>query len=123
MAVWLIYVIDHLIDTARPAAAWEPPRKDFCRRHWHKFSTFAVMAVIALIVLASRFLRLATVQRGWELSLGVVGYFALTHLTPPNWRQGWPREIVVALLFTLGTFGGGACRVVYASVLDELCPD
>ncbi len=110
MSVWLIYVADHLIDTARPpdTATWEPPRKEFCRLHWRGFLPTTILVAVVLVMLASRFLSTTTVRGGWDLSLAVAGYFALIHLAPKNWRRDWPREFAVAAIFTIGTFGAVA---------------
>ncbi len=106
LTVWLIYVTDHLIDTAQPAGGeWEPARKDFCRGHWHKFLYLAIAGGFILTVLVRHFLPAATVRAGWQLSAVVACYFALIHLAPANWRRGWPRELAVATLFTVGTLG------------------
>jgi hypothetical protein len=105
LAVWLIYLTDHLIDTARPAGrGWEPPRKDFCRKHWRKFLVLAVGIGFVLISFVNRLLWAAMVRVGWRLSLGVACYFALIHLAPANWRRGWPRDAAVAVFFAFGTF-------------------
>ncbi len=104
--VWLIYIADHLIDTTRPVKLLQPevPRKEFCRRHWAKFMAMAVVVAFTLALGVSRFLWANTVRIGWRLALGVAFYFAVIHLTPVRWRQVWPREVVVATLFALGTY-------------------
>ena len=100
MAVWLIYVADHLVDTARPpVAVMEPPRKEFCRRHWAKFLVAAIGVGLVLSAGVIRF------YWGVPLAVGVGCYFALVHLLPARWRSLWPREAAVATIFTLGTFG------------------
>ncbi len=106
LAVWLIYIADHLLDTAKPPnGAWEPPRKLFYRRHWHLGLVLAIAVGLALTACGIHLLWASTVRGGLELSVGVAGYFSLIHLTPARWRIRWPREVVVATLFTLGTFG------------------
>ncbi len=106
LTVWLIYIADHLIDTLRPASgAWEPPRKTFFREHWRAGAAVGIAIGLALAVCGGRLLWASTVRGGVQLGFAVVGYFSLTHLTPARWRIRWPREVVVALLFTLGTFG------------------
>lgn len=105
MAVWLIYVADHLLDTARPRATPnDPPRKEFCRKHWEKFLLAAVVVGCVLAAGVIRFLWEITVRIGWKISASVVLYFALIHFTPAHWRKNWPREVVVAVIFSLGTF-------------------
>jgi hypothetical protein len=106
LAVWLIYLADHLMDTARPASgAWEPPRKLFFRRHWRKGLALSIGVGLALTACGSHLLWGSTVRGGLQLAFAVAGYFSLTHLKPAAWRIRWPREAVVALLFTSGTFG------------------
>ena len=128
MSVWLIYVLDHLIDTAHsPAPSWEPPRKLFCRRHWYKFLLFA-LAISRALVCAFYFLPPSVARGGWLLSLGVLCYFVLIHIAPSNWRHAWPREIFVATFFSLGTFGVAALaspqhlpNLFLAALLFTLC--
>ncbi len=106
LAVWLIYVADHLMDTARPASGeWEPPRKRFFRKHWRKGLAVGIAAALGLAVVGSRFLWASTLWGGLQLGCAVAGYFSFTHLTQMRGRTRWPREVVVALLFTVGTFG------------------
>ncbi len=106
LAVWVIYIADHLIDTLRPkSGCWEPSRKAFYRGHWNGTLALGIMVSCLLLGCVIRLLRAATLRGGLELSIAVLGYFSLIHLTPANWRKLWPREVAVAVLFTLGTFG------------------
>ena len=106
LAVWLIYLADHLMDTARPASGeWEPPRKLFFRKHWRQGLAAGIAVALALAVFSSHLLRAPTVRGGLQLGCAVAGYFSFTHLLPMRGPTRWPREIVVALLFTVGTFG------------------
>jgi len=106
LAVWVIYIADHLIDTLRPKGGrWEPARKVFYRRHWNGTLALGIMVGCVLLGCVIRLLRAATLRGGLELSIAVLGYFSLIHLTPASWRKLWPREVAVAVLFTLGTFG------------------
>jgi hypothetical protein len=106
LAVWFIYVVDHLIDTARPKGINdEPARKEFCRRHWEKFLVMAIVVGCVLAAGVTRFLWTTTIRVGWQISVAVACYFALIHLAPATWRKGWPREVIVAAIFAVGTFG------------------
>jgi hypothetical protein len=106
LTVWLVYLADNLMDTLRPPVGhWEPPRKIFYRTHWRTGLWLAVLVALALIGCGSRLLWASTLRGGVQLSFAVLGYFSLIHLMPVNWRREWPREIVVAILFALGTFG------------------
>jgi hypothetical protein len=104
LSVWFVYLADHLLDALRPpAAAWEPARKAFYRHHFHGASVAAAALAVAILLLAYRALRPGTFYAGVALSAAVLLYFALVHLAPGRRRTRWPRELVVALLFTLGT--------------------
>ncbi len=106
LAVWVIYIADHLIDTLRPAAGeWEPHRKLFYRRHWNTALALGIAVGSVLLACVIRLLWAATLRVGLELSVAVAAYFSLLHLTPSRWRTLWPREVAVAVLFTSGTFG------------------
>ena len=96
LAVSVIYITDHLIDTLRPAVgAWEPCRKLFYRNHWNDALALGIAVALVLLACVFRLLWAATLRVGVELSVAVAAYFSLIHLTPSRWRKLWPREIVL----------------------------
>lgn len=105
LCVWLVYVADRLLDALRPLQGeWEPARKTFYRRHLWIASMAALSLLSVTIPLAYCVLRRSTFYAGLALTVPVISYFALIHLLPVGWRARWPRELVVACLFTSGTF-------------------
>lgn len=105
LAVWTVYIGDHILDVLRPATGeWEPIRKRFYRRHLRWAWITGVCLPALVLTLARHFLRPSTFHAGEALAIAVGGYFGMVHLTPAHWRKRWPREAAVATLFTLGTF-------------------
>jgi hypothetical protein len=105
LCVWLVYVADRVLDALRPLTGeWEPARKTFYRRHL-RIAAIAALCLLSLTIpLAYCVLRRSTFYAGLTLTVPLLSYFALIHLSPVRWRARWPRELVVACLFTAGTF-------------------
>jgi hypothetical protein len=100
LTVWLIYIVDRLLDARRPAMAEEPARHRFYRRHT-RAATVLAMAIFAVDVRLILFEILPGVFRTGLLTFGAVClYLLFVHAT----RLTFPKEVVVALLFTAGTF-------------------
>lgn len=100
LTVWLIYVVDRLLDARRPAAGQEPERHQFYRRHqWAMGVAAAVVLVVdaALILLE---LHPAVFRTGLMTFFAVCVYLGLVHGT----RLAFSKETAVAVLFTMGTF-------------------
>jgi len=107
LAVWSVYVSDRILDALRPAAGgWEPARKKFYRRHFRAAACVGLCLTALVIPVAHYLLKRSTFDGGLALTIPVICYLALVHLAPMQWRECWPREAVVAFLFTLGTFMG-----------------
>ena len=107
LAVWCVYVSDQLLDALRPAPeGWQPARKAFHRKYFRIASTAGVCLMAAVLPIAYWLLPGPTFKGGVVLGVAVACYFAGVHLAPAGWRSRWPREAVVAFLFTLGTFMG-----------------
>jgi hypothetical protein len=105
LCVWLVYVADRVLDALRPLKGeWEPARKTFYRRHLWIASLAGLCLLSMTIPLAYCILSRSTFYAGLTLAVPLVSYFALIHLLPVRWRARWPRELVVACLFTSGTF-------------------
>jgi hypothetical protein len=105
LCVWLVYVADRVLDVLRPLrGGWEPARKTFYRRYLWIASMAGLCLLSITIPLAYCILRRSTFYAGLTLTVPVISYFAVIHLLPSGWRARWPRELVVACLFTSGTF-------------------
>lgn len=104
IVVWLLYVLDRLLDTrgsgGTPAI---PPRHEFYRLHGRLF----VLPLIAAVALAASLtfadLGREIIEGGFILLVAVGVYFCLVHfqLASGLWRG--PKELWVGLLFAIGT--------------------
>jgi hypothetical protein len=105
LCVWLVYVSDRVLDALRPLKGdWEPARKSFYRRHLRIAAIAGLCLLSVTIPFAYCILRRSTFYAGLTLAIPLLSYFVLIHLSPLRWRARWPRELVVACLFTSGTF-------------------
>ncbi len=104
LSVWIIYVLDHVLDSRRAVPAYpEPIRKTFYRRFGTRMLAVAGGGTILAAVLAPFALPPPVLRMGIPIALAVVLYLAVVHLSPVQQRRKWPREGAVALLFSIGT--------------------
>lgn len=105
LCVWFVYLADRILDAMRPPACkWEPARKTFCRDHMAIAFTAALLVLSLILPLAQRLLRPATFYGGLSVAVPLGLYMAIVHLSPSSLRIHWPREVVIAGLFSAGTF-------------------
>jgi hypothetical protein len=106
LCVWSVYVLDRVFDArSRPfGGGWEPARRTFYRCHLRTASYAGACLLLAVFPLAYRVLRASVFHAGLMLAVPLLLYLALVHLAPVRWRARWPREAVVACVFTSGTF-------------------
>lgn len=104
LVVWLIYVADRLLDALRgPDHAAEATRHAFYRQHRWAF-LFPLCAGSALAAwLALTQLDVETFGDGIVILLAVGVYLLVVHLASA--RRGWllPKEMLVGILFAVGT--------------------
>lgn len=120
LVVWLIYVADRFLDTLRaPGQGVEPFRHRFYRRRrWAFVLPFGAVFGLACWVAWTR-IEPQTFRHGLVVLLAVGIYFSLVHLRKPE-KEAWiPKEMVVGILFGLGTcfpvwerLGGGRIRLL-----------
>ncbi len=104
-AVWLIYAADRVLDAMRSSPHnGEPTRLLFYRRNIRTSTVAVLCAALAIAPLAHWLLAPAMFRAGLWLAAWIAAYIASIHLVPLEWRSRWPREFVVALFFTIGTF-------------------
>ncbi len=101
LTVWMIYIADRLLDVRDAQTVPQTPRHRFYRDH--RGLAIVLLAAIALAdaVLVVFDLRPAVFNAGLIAAAGVVVYLAVLHRTV---RVLIPKELLVALLFTIGTF-------------------
>jgi len=97
IAIWLIYTVDHLIDSRQ--LIHSDARREFHRRHRHKIIFFAgIAAVVGLIDIY--FLPIEIIRTGTILAACCVMYLMLVYYLPKLWFK----EIIVALGYAAGIF-------------------
>ena len=112
LAVWMLYVMDRLVDGARDRGALEE-RHRFHRRHRRAFAIALCLAApvqVWLVMQLSGALRLAWLALGVPLAV----YFALIHAT----RVRLPKELAVALFFAAACAMPAALRAGWEAVLQ-----
>ena len=103
LVVWLIYVADRLLDALRaPAQGAEATRHIFYRRHLWAFlfplgGGLVIAAWMSLTLLDAK-----TFRDGLAILLAVGIYLLTVHLVAPE-RDWLPKEMLVGVLFALGT--------------------
>lgn len=103
LVVWLIYVADRVLDTLKvPSKGTEPARHIFYRRHlWAFLPPFSAAFVLAAWMSLTK-LDARTFRNGMAILLAVGVYLLLIHLLSPR-REWLPKEMLVGVLFALGT--------------------
>ncbi len=103
LVVWLVYVADRMLDALKaPPRGVEATRHTFYRRHlWAflvpLFAGFGIAAWMSLTQLDAK-----TFRDGFIILLFVGVYLLVVHLISPG-REWLPKEMLVGVLFALGT--------------------
>ncbi len=100
LTVWAIYLGDRLLDARDPSAACETARHAFSRRHARPLWLLTGIVLLLDFLLVCLELRPAVFRNGlWPLA-AVLLYLATLH----SRRLRIPKELIIAILFTAGTF-------------------
>ncbi|WKN40554.1 hypothetical protein [Tunicatimonas pelagia] len=101
MAVWLIYTADHLWDAYRLQHPAHTVRHGFHQRYFRSLIvTWLIVASLGIVLLFR--IPPSVFRGGLLLSAGVIGYFVINQLF--NLSRTVPKELLAALLYTLGIF-------------------
>ncbi len=103
LVVWLIYVADRGLDVLKAGTEGaEASRHIFYRRHWWAFlPPFCAVLLLAAWMSLTR-LDARTFRDGIVVLLAVGVYFLVVHFFSPR-REWLPKEMMVGVLFALGT--------------------
>lgn len=102
LTVWSIYLADRLFDVRRPALVRESARHNFYRVHRSLAIGLLAIAVSADCIITVVWLRPAVLHAGILISAAVVVYLFALHFAGSTLAT--PKELVVAILFSAGTF-------------------
>lgn len=105
-SVWLIYTCDHLIDAWGSSSELQPERHKYHRRH-----SKALLAAILVVTILTAFLAFTMLPRSiiiFGVALGsiVLVYLLLVVLAGRSDVKWFQKELLVALLYTAGIWGG-----------------
>ena len=100
LTVWAIYVADRLLDIRHPSSSVDTERHRFYQRHTKALSGLLAVIVAVDVLVIFLWLRPAVFMAGLMPLLGVGVYLGLFH----GRRFALPKELIVAFLFTAGTF-------------------
>jgi hypothetical protein len=104
LVVWLIYVADRFLDTlGAPARDSEAARHSFYRRRRWAFALPFLAALGLACWLAWTKIPEQTFRHGLIILLAVGVYFFLVHWRKPQGEAWVPKEMLVGVLFGLGT--------------------
>ncbi len=98
--VWLIYASDRVLDAA--SATGHSARHRFYRRHWRSVVPVLVVALLLAAWCALTGIRKPVLHNGLCLVAAVSVYFCAVHIAPAFSRRWWPKELVVAIIFSAG---------------------
>jgi len=100
LTVWSIYIADRLLDVRRPAVGAEPARHRFYRRHRKLAMGLLAALLLADLAIAVLWLRPAVLLNGLVPLAAVLLYLIALNLS----HRQIAKELVVAFVFTTGTF-------------------
>jgi hypothetical protein len=100
--VWLIYLLDRLLDTADGVPLLSTARHEFCRANR---PLCCVLAAIAATTSALSVLYLSphTFRNGLAVLAAVASYLLAVHGAGSNVRRWLPKEVAVGLIFSIGS--------------------
>ncbi|MFA5418043.1 MAG: hypothetical protein WC341_06250 [Bacteroidales bacterium] len=102
VAVWVVYTLDHLLDSLKSMNRASNQRHQFHFRYfWTLFSIMIILGGIALF-LSLFFFRIQVMWIGLSLSILVVLYFGLLNFLPEKYRKFLPKELFIAIVYVLG---------------------
>lgn len=99
-AVWLVYLVDRLLD-ARRLAADAADRHRFAARHARRLTALAVL-VFAVGATSASLLPVQYLLVGLAVVVAVATYLGAVHFMPPGWVKHGAKELLVGVVFALG---------------------
>jgi hypothetical protein len=101
LTVWAVYLADRVLDVRLPAVSGEAPRHRFYRRHRPLAIVLLGAVLLGDAAVTVAFLRPSILRNGFVILVAVLVYLGAVH---GGFRWRLPKEFLVALLFTAGTF-------------------
>lgn len=102
LSTWMIYAMDRLLDSRSPSQGTRSSRHEFSRQHGKLILGFALL-VLPILLWTCAHLRPVVFRNGLWMVAAVAVYFAIVHMASAPIRRLLPKEVVVGVLFSLGT--------------------
>jgi hypothetical protein len=102
LTVWAIYLADRLLDVRGGRRPPETARHEFTRRHWKWMAALLTAVLVADAVTVLGMLRAEVMHTGLVAAVGVAIYLVV--LNARGEQRWFPKEAIVAALFTAGVF-------------------
>ncbi len=99
--VWVIYASDRVLDAVR--AIGHSARHRFYRQHWRTVVPVLLAALLLAAWCALTGIRKPVLHNGIAMLAIVAVYFGAVHLAPEFTQRWWPKEMAVAVIFSVGT--------------------
>jgi 4-hydroxybenzoate polyprenyltransferase len=105
LSVWVIYTADHLLDAYRLGSEAHTARHRFASRHFTALALLVMVVSMATVVLVIALLDRSVLYFGISCGLLAAIYLLLLYLFRGSQVFPFPREAIVALLYTAGVWG------------------
>ena len=99
--VWLIYASDRMLDAIKVTG--HSARHRFYRQHWRTVIPALLAALLLSAWSAFTGIRKPVLHNGIAMLVIVILYFAAVHIAPQFTQRWWPKELVVAIIFSAGS--------------------
>ena len=99
--VWLIYASDRVLDAIKVTG--HSARHRFYRQHWRTVIPALLAALLLSAWSAFTGIRKPVLHNGIAMLVIVILYFAAVHIAPQFTQRWWPKELVVAIIFSAGS--------------------
>ncbi|NOZ45485.1 MAG: hypothetical protein GXO79_01745 [Chlorobi bacterium] len=114
ISVWLIYTVDHLADGLKLGYSTSSKRYLFHYHHRKKFIIFIILFGIIASVITFFWLDYRIVYFGLFLGVLVLIYLIINVITTNFSFFLFPKEIIIAIFYTLGIWGGPLALINYS---------
>lgn len=120
LSAWACYIADRLMDARKarrksPSGLYQSASlRERHRFHWRNRRLLlpaAILAACAALVLVLRFMPLHAQERDSALAIAAIAYFGSIHSTTGQRRTLLPKELLVALVFTLACAAPAFTRI------------
>jgi len=120
LAVWVIYTADHLIDSNKLGNSGSSERRVFYYKHFKLILIIEIIFVIIVAFVCILYLDKEIIYFGICLGLFVAVYLLLVQIKGSEKLWWLQKELIVAVVYTVGIWGGPALLSSQKTVLQEI---